>query len=560
MTSPSDEALRSWEEAAERVERRFPASPWNRETDGGLSIKPLYTSLDRPPDGDDGIGIPGQPPFTRGVFHTGHRNIGWQTQQIVGFGTAEETAERLRYVLSQGQEGNRAAVLNVVHDQPTLAGLDSDHPLSRGMVGKGGVAIDTLDDMRTLVASFSPGDTFLSIVAMGTAPILFAMYCATSVERGVQLNDLAGVMLNDPLTSLWGARTHLLPPRPSVRLVTDVSEFCMQEVPRWNTLGISGYHAREAGATPVQELAYTLAAGLAYIEAGVERGLAPDEFAQRFSFFFEVHNDFFEEIAKLRAARRMWAAELSRRFAVTNPRALALRYHVQTAGSSCTAQEPENNIVRTTVQALAAILSGTNGLHTNAMDEALAIPTETSARIALRTQQILREEMGLARVADPLGGSWFMETLTDEIEEHSRAELGELESRGDSLLGAIENSVDWINGRIRAAAWRTQQLIEAGDRPVIGVNRHVDPTAELHIDLFEHDERLEEKQLRRLESSKSSRDAAAVHDGLAHLRRACDTDANLMHPMTAAVAAGATMGEVAAVLRAAFGSADGAPS
>ncbi len=560
MPEPLDEPLAQWQESAAAVEKRAPAPPWNQQTDGGIPVKALYTSRDSPSDEAteaDRLGVPGLPPFTRGVFPTGHRNVGWQTQQIVGWGTAEETAQRLRYLISQGQQGHRGAVLNVVHDQPTLAGLDSDHPLARGQVGKGGVAIDSLGDMATLTSAFDPADTFLSIVAMGTAPVLFAMYCESARARGAALGDLAGVMLNDPLTSIWGARTHILPARPSVRLVTDVIEFCLREVPRWNTLGISGYHAREAGATPVQELAFTLAAGLAYTEAAVARGLDPNRFLRRFSFFFEVHNDFFEEIAKLRAARRMWTRQLQRRFGVTDPAALSLRFHVQTAGSSCTAQEPENNIVRTTVQALAAVLAGTNGLHTNAMDEALAIPTETSARIALRTQQLLREEMGVTRVADPLGGAWFLESLTDEIEQRAVDLLAELEGRGDTLLDAIEQAVaeDWINQTIREEAWRAQQLVERGERPVVGVNRHVDPDAELRIELFEADEALEQQQLARLARWRDERDGPATRRALDELRRACDTNANLMPPIRAAVRAGATMGEVADRLRDAFGAA-----
>ncbi|MCZ7526498.1 MAG: methylmalonyl-CoA mutase family protein [Acidimicrobiia bacterium] len=546
-TNPLDDAIARWAEAAEQVEARAPAPPWNVRTDGGVPVKPAYTSRDWP-GGDEveseRLGLPGQPPFTRGVFPTGHRNVAWQSQQIVGLGTAEETAARLRFVLEQGQRGHRGAVLNVVFDQPTHAGLDSDHRLARSLVGKGGVALDTLGDMATLIEPFDPSDTFISLVLMGTAPIALAMYREAAARRGVPAARLAGVMLNDPLTSCWGARTHILPPRPSVRLVTDVFEICGAEMPRWNTVGVSGYHVREAGASPVQELAFTLAAALAYVEAGVARGLDPNEFVARFSFFFEVHNDFFEEIAKLRAARRLWATELRRRFGVADPRALALRFHVQTAGSSCTAQEPENNVVRTAVQALAAVLAGTNGLHANAMDEALAIPTETSARIALRTQQILREEMGVTRVADPLGGSWFLESLTDELEARARDLLAEIEANGETLLDAVEAVVasGWIDRRVRDEAWKTQQLVEAGERPVVGVNRYAEPDAELRIELFAPDPALEQKQLRRLERWKAQRDAAATRVALDDLRRACDTEVNLVGPLQAAVAAGATLG------------------
>jgi len=558
MATPLEDLNAAWRLAADAAQARSPAPPWNEQTDGGIPVKAAYSSLDWPGGSDaeaEQLGLPGAPPYVRGVFPTGHRNIAWQTQQIVGWGTAETTATRLRYLLAQGQRGHRGSVLNVVHDQPTLAGIDSDHRLARGMVGKGGVAIDSVGDMATLIEPFEPADTFLSIVAMGTAPILFAMYCEAAAARGTALADLSGVMLNDPLTSFWGARTQILPARASVRLVTDVIEFCSAEVPLWNTVGISGYHAREAGATPVQEVAFTLAAGLAYAEAAVARGLEPNVFLQRFTFFFAVHNDFFEEVAKLRAARRMWSNELRRRFGVTHPRALAMRFHVQTAGSSCTAQEPENNIVRTAVQALAAVLSGTNGLHTNAMDEALAIPTETSARIALRTQQLLKEEMGVTRVADPLGGSWFVESLTDDVEARAKALLAELEGRGPTLLDAIDSAVadDWFNDLIRDEAWRAQQLIETGQRPVIGVNRYADPSAQLRIELFEADEELEQRQLQRLRGWRERRDDSLVTVALEQLRIGCEGPDNLMGPIRWCVRSGATLGEVASVLRTAFG-------
>jgi methylmalonyl-CoA mutase N-terminal domain/subunit len=555
-----DEAERSWREQADELERRRPAPPWLRETEGGLPVDAAYgpAAAGVPRTGEEylgRLGFPGAPPFTRGGYPTGHRHVLWQTQQIVGYGTAEDTRERLQFILGQGQSGHRSAVLNVVFDQPTLNGMDSDHRLARGAVGKGGVAIDTLADMATLIEPFDPRETFISLVVTGMGPIMLALYAQACLDRGVELSDLSGVMLNDPLTAYYGARTYILPPRPSLRLFGDYVAFCTERAPRWNTVGVSGYHAREAGATAGMELGFTVACGLAYVQECVERGLDPNVFARRFSFFLEVGNDFFEEIAKLRAFRRVWSTELARRFGVTDPRALLMRCHVQTAGSSCTAQEPENNIVRTAIQALAAVLGGTNSLHTNAMDEALSIPSERSARIALRTQQIIARETGAARVADPLGGSYYVEELTDAVERDGRRYLDELDALGGTLRDGVLAALDsgWFHERIRNGAWRSQQLLEAGERPVVGVNCFATETASVDVELFRGDAGVEQRQLERLATWRAARDAAVVESAVGAVRGATGTSENMIPLLMAAVKAGATVGELVPVLREAWG-------
>ena len=558
-----EEAERTWRAQAEELERLRPAQPWLRETEGGLPVKPVYGPHDHGASRSDDeflerLGFPGAPPFTRGGYPTGHRHVLWQTQQIVGYGTAEETRERLQYILRQGQSGHRAAVLNVVFDQPTLNGLDSDHRLARGAVGKGGVAIDSLGDMATLIEPFDPRETFISLVVTGMGPIMFALYAQACVDRGVPLDRISGVMLNDPLTAYYGARTYILPPRPSLRLFGDFVGFCTERAPKWNTVGVSGYHAREAGATAAMELGFTIACGLAYVQECVDRGLDPNVFAARFSFFLEVGNDFFEEIAKLRAFRRVWAGELARRFGVTDPRALLMRCHVQTAGSSCTAQEPENNIVRTAIQALAAVLGGTNSLHTNAMDEALSIPSETSARIALRTQQIIACETGATRVADPLGGSYYVEAQTDAIEQEGRRYLAEIDGFGADIRDGVLAALDagYFHELIREQAWQTQLLLESGERPVVGVNCFANDGAEVNIDLFRGDPAFERKQLERLRAWRAGRDGAAVEAALAGVRAATETSGNMIPLLMDAVKAGTTVGELVPVLREAWGTYD----
>lgn len=555
------ESEKEWRQRADAIEESRPAPRWMRETDGGIPVEAFYgPSSEGVPQSEDDyvdeLGFPGMPPFTRGLYPTGHRNVLWQTQQIVGYGTAEETRERLQYLLHAGQRGHRGAVLNVVFDQPSLNGIDSDDPLARGEVGKGGVAIDTLADMSAMIEPFDPADTSISLVVTGMGPIMFALYAQACLDRGIPLDDISGVMLNDPLTAYYGARTYIFPPRPSLRLFGDVVEFCTENAPKWNTCGISGYHVREAGATSAMELGFTIACGLAYVKECVDRGLDPNEFAARFSFFLEVHNDFFEEIAKLRAFRRVWATELEARFGVTSEKALAMRCHVQTAGSSCTAQEPENNIVRTAIQALAAVMAGTNSLHTNSMDEALSIPSEKGARIALRTQQIIANESGVSRVADPLGGSYFVESLTDALEREGRRYLEEIEEHGDDILEAVLTALDsgYFHMRSREQAWRTQELHETGERPVIGVNKFVREDAGIgDVEIFEADPALEQKQRDRLENWRNQRDSEETQAALARLKEATGTDENLVPLLMQAAKSGATAGEMVAVLREVWG-------
>ena len=519
-------------------------------TNGGLPVAAAYGPEDVPELSTPErvlahLGQPGQPPFTRGVHPTGFRNVVWQTQQVVGFGTAEETRERLEYIIENGQTGFRGTVLNVVFDQPTLNGFDSDNLLAHGQVGRGGVSIDSIGDMLDMIEPFDPADTSLSIVVTGMSPVLVSYYVEACAQRGVPLSRIGGVSLNDPLTSFYGAQTYLFPPRPSLRLATDLIEYCTRNVPHWNTLGISGYHAREAGATAAMEIGFTVACGLAYVESALARGLDPNVFAARFSFFLEVHNDFFEEIAKLRAFRRVWANELSRRFGITEPKALAMRCHIQTAGSSCTAQEPENNIVRTTVQALAAVLGGTQSLHTNSMDEALSIPSEKGARIALRTQQILALESGVGRVADPLAGSYFVESLTNDIEAQGREYLAAVEAYGSSMVEAVFAALDdgYFHRTIREQGWIDQMAFERGDRPVVAVNIHRSDEP-LDIELFEGDPFYEEKQLKRLTSWRDHRDSEAAGDALRAIRTGAEGTINMIPLFREAASAGVTVGEI----------------
>jgi methylmalonyl-CoA mutase N-terminal domain/subunit len=553
-------AERTWRRRADAIEEARPAHLWMRETDGGIPVASSYGphAPGVPQDDEEyleRLGFPGAAPFTRGGYPTGNRHVSWQTQQVVGFGTAEETRERLQYIMRQGQSGHRNAVMNIVFDQPTLNGMDSDHRVARGGVGKGGVAIDSLGDMATMIAPFDPADSFISLVVTGMGPIMLALYAQACIDRGVPLTEISGVMLNDPLTAYYGAGTYILPPRPSLRLVGDLVEFCTNHAPKWNTNGISGYHAREGGATAAMELGFTIACGLAYVQECVNRGLDPNAFAARFSFFLEVNNDFFEEVAKLRAFRRMWATELQRRFGVTDPRALLMRCHIQTAGSACTAQEPENNIVRIGIQALAAVFGGANSIHTNSMDEALSIPTESSARIALRTQQIISRETGAGRVADPLGGSYYVEHLTDAVEHEGRRYLAEIEQHGDNIVDAVINALEsgYFHRQIRERAWATQLLLESGERPVVGVNCFADQAAEIDIELFQSDPALERKQLERLRAWREHRDDEAVATALSRIEAATSTSENMMPLLMTAAKDGATVGEIVTTLRTKWG-------
>ncbi len=513
-------------------------------TGSGIEVEPVYGPWSVAEGLDERLGMPGEYPFTRGVYATMYRGRLWTMRQYAGFSTAEESNRRYRYLLEQGQTG-----LSVAFDLPTQIGYDSDDPLAAGEVGRVGVAVDTLADMETLLDGIPLDRVSTSMTINATAAILLAMYLAVARTQGVAWDRVSGTIQNDILKEYIARGTYRFPPGPSLRLVTDIFAFCHAEVPRFNTISISGYHIREAGATAVQEVALTLADGIEYVRAAVRAGLEVDDFAPRLSFFWSAHNDFFEEIAKFRAARRLWARIMRERFGARNPRSWTLRFHTQTAGSTLTAQQPENNVVRVTIQALAAVLGGTQSLHTNARDEALSLPTEASARIALRTQQIIAHESGVADVVDPLGGSWYVEHLTDRIEAEAEALLDRIEAMGGALA-AIE--AGFPQRLVADAAYEAQRAVESGERVVVGVNRFTVDEEE-PIPTMRVDPGVEERQVARLAEVRASRDAALVARRLDELEAAARTDTNLMPPILAAVEAYATVGEIAGRLARVFG-------
>ncbi len=516
------------------------------ETSSGIVVRDLYTPADLAGmDEARDLGRPGEYPFTRGVQPTMYRSRFWTMRQYAGFATAEETNKRFLYLMDQGQTG-----LSVAFDLPTQMGYDSDAPEAEGEVGRVGVPIASLADMSVLLDGLPLGKVSTSMTINATAPILLALYVAAAEAQGVPRAEIAGTTQNDILKEYIARGTYIFPPRPSMRLVTDVFEFCAAELPRWNTISISGYHMREAGATAAQELAFTLADAIAYVEAAVARGLDVDDFAGRLSFFFAAWSELFEEVAKFRAARRMWATIMRERFGATNPRSWVCRFHVQTAGSSLTAQSVDNNVVRTTVQALAAILGGAQSLHTNSRDEALALPTEEAARLALRTQQILAHESGVTETPDPLAGSYYVESLTNELEAAAWSYLDEIEAMGGTLA-AIEGGFQ--QRQIQEAAYRVQRAIESGEQVVVGVNRFRDD--EIHtppIHKIDPDgERRQIERVRRVRAERSAEDWAAAMDELG--RVAVSGDGNLMPLILAAVRAYATVGEISDRLRVAWG-------
>ena len=490
------------------------------------------------------LGSPGEPPFTRGVYPSMYRGRLWTMRQYAGMGTAAETNERFRYLLDHGQTG-----LSVAFDLPTQMGLDSDHPRAEGEVGRTGVAIDSIDDMHRLFEGIPLERASTSMTINATAPVLLLLYELVAEERGVPAAALQGTVQNDLLKEYAARGTYIYPPKPSMRLITDLFAYCGERIPKWNTISVSGYHMREAGATASQELAFTLADGIAYVQAALDAGLAVDDFAPRLSFFFACHMRFFEEVAKFRAARRMWARIMSERFGARDPRSLMLRFHTQTGGATLTAQQPENNIVRTALEALAAVLGGTQSLHTNSFDEALALPTERAAKIALRTQQVIGYETGVANVADPLGGSYFLEALTNELEERAQAYLDTIDGMGGAVA-AIERG--FYQDEIHEAAYRVQRAVESGERVVVGVNRFEDPQ-EREVELLRISESEVAKQVERVRRVRAERDATAVSAALAEVERVALGSENLLPPMKGALRARATVGEVSDVLRHAFG-------
>jgi methylmalonyl-CoA mutase N-terminal domain/subunit len=537
--NPAEERERWRRTTVAESVQRLPLRRERFETVSGLPLEDVYV-----PDGQHELGEPGEFPYTRGIHPTMYRGRLWTMRQYAGFGSARETNQRFKYLLQHGQTG-----LSVAFDLPTQSGHDSDSPYSEGEVGKVGVAIDSLEDMETLLADLPLDRVTTSMTINAPASVLLAMYIAVAEKQGVRQDQIGGTIQNDVLKEYIARGLYIYPPRPTMRLTTDVFAYCAKHVPRWNTISISGYHMREAGSTAVQEVAFTLANAIAYVEAALDAGLDVDGFAPRLAFFWNAQMDFLEEIAKYRAARRMWAKIMKERFGAKKPASLMMRFHTQTAGASLTAQQPLNNIVRTAIEAMAAVLGGTQSLHTNSYDEALALPTEEAARIALRTQQIIAEETGVASTVDPLGGAYAIEDLTDGIE---RAAWEYIE-RIDALGGAVEAiQQGFQQTEIMNSAYEYQRQLESGERQLVGVNAFVMEEPE-RPEILRLDPRLAEEQIARVRALRARRDASAVERSLAGLKRAAEGTDNLMPPILEAVRAYATIGEICDTLRDVFG-------
>jgi methylmalonyl-CoA mutase N-terminal domain/subunit len=539
-------ARRRWEQARDRAAGKTPAWKDDFTTVSGMEVPELVTPeqvADLDPRRD--LGVPGEFPFTRGIHPTGYRGKPWTMRQFAGFGTAADTNQRFKYLLAQGQTG-----LSVAFHLPTLYGYDSDHKMSTGEVGKCGVTVDTLADMETLFDGIPLGEVTTSMTINSTAPILFAMYLAVAEKQGVDIaRQVSGTLQNDILKEYIAQKEYIFPPRPSMRLITDQFAFAARHVPRWNTISISGYHIREAGSTALQELAFTLRDGMEYVRYGIDAGLPVDEFAPRLSFFFNSHNDFFEEVAKFRAARRIWATVMRDRYGAANPRSWMLRFHTQTAGCSLTAQQPINNVVRTTIQALAAVLGGTQSLHTNALDETLALPTEANARIALRTQQILAHESGVINTIDPLGGSYFVEEMTRRMVDGACDYIRRIDELG-GMVEAIE--AGFPQREIMDAAFAYQRAVEEREKLIVGVNAFA-AAGEPPIDILYIADDLAERQIASLDEVKRRRDAGAVARTLAALQRGAAGAENTMPLILDCVRAYCTVGEISDALREVFG-------
>ena len=519
-------------------------TPDRRTLDSGIEVRPVYGAADAP--GRE-LEPPGVFPFTRGPYPDMYRGRPWTIRQYAGFASAEESNARYRYLLERGQTG-----LSIAFDLPTQLGYDSDDPLADGEVGRTGVAIDSLADMEVLLGGIPLDTVSTSMTINAPAALLLLLYELVAEGQGVPGDALRGTVQNDILKEYVARGNYIFPPRPSMRLTTDLFAYCAERIPHWNTISISGYHIREAGSTAAQELAFTLANGIAYCEAAIAAGLSPDEFGARLSFFFNAHNDFFQEAAKFRAARRMWAQIMRDRFGATNAKAQALRFHAQTGGSTLTAQQPENNVVRVAVQALSAVCGGAQSLHTNSFDEALALPTEHAATIALRTQQILMHEAGTTLTVDPLGGSYYVESLTAELERLA----GELIDRVDELGGAVAAiEAGFVQGEIEDAAYRFQAEVEASERVIVGVNEFTQESDE-RVELHQVDPAAERRQVERTARVRARRDAAAAAAALARVRTVAQGDGNLLHPMRDALRAHCTIGEICGELRALWGTYD----
>jgi len=539
--------VRAMTDAERWYRERYTQSPERDvlfSTISGEEVEPLYTADHLPEDPDAAIGLPGQYPYTRGVYPSMYRGRLWTMRQFAGFGTAEETNERFRYLLEHGQGG-----LSTAFDMPSLMGHDSDHVLSEGEVGREGVAIDTIDDMETLFGGIPLGEVSTSMTINAPAAIMLAFYVVAAERKDVPPEQLAGTIQTDILKEYIAQKEWCFPVDPAMRVVTDMIEFCSRRMPRWHPVSISGYHIREAGSTAQQELAFTLKDGFTYVERAIERGLDVDDFAPRLSFFFNAHIDFFEEIAKYRAARRIWARELRDTFGARDERSLLMRTHSQTAGVSLTAQQPFVNVVRTATEALSAVLGGTQSLHTNSHDEALALPTEEAVRLALRTQQVIAHETGVANTIDPLGGSYFVESLTDRMEEAAYEYFAKVDELG-GMVEAIKQN--YPQREIAEASFRYQEEVDAGERIIVGVNRF-ELADDEQIPILRIDPELERKQIGRTEAVRARRDGAAVEASLSTLREAAAGDTNLMDPLLDCARAHCTEGEIVESLQTVFG-------
>lgn len=537
---------KQWEETTlKKVLENHPERKNEFKTISDMSIERLYTPQDLAGiTYSRDIGFPGKWPYTRGVQPTMYRGRVWTMRQYAGFGTAEDSNKRYKYLLEHGQTG-----LSVAFDLPTQMGYDSDHKLCRGEVGKCGVAISSLKDMEVLFDAIPLNKVSTSMTINSTAMILLAMYVAVAEKQGVSQRELTGTIQNDILKEYIARGTYIFPPRKSMRLINDIFKYCSKNMPKWNTINVSGYHIREAGATAVQEVAFTLANGIAYVEAAINSGLQLDKFAPRLAFFFGSHNDLFEEIAKFRAARRLWARIMRDRFNAQSPKSMRLRFHTQTAGCSLTAQQPENNIVRITLQALAAVLGGTQSLHTNSMDEAYALPTEKAVRIALRTQQIIAHESGVTNTIDPLAGSYFIESLTNKIEDESMRYIEKIDKMG-GMLPAIEKG--FVQSEIAESAYRYQRAVDRGEKIVVGVNKYCD-SEKTSIETLTVNPAVEKKQKKRLERVRKERDEKEVKNALTEIRERANSGSNLMPVVLNAVKSYVTLGEICDVLRDVFG-------
>jgi methylmalonyl-CoA mutase N-terminal domain/subunit len=540
-----EKSLAAWVKKTQKVLDKRPERKERFETLSGIPVERVHTPLSTPEsDYMTDLGFPGSYPFTRGVQPTMYRGRLWTMRQYAGFASAEESNKRYKYLLEQGQTG-----LSVAFDLPTQIGFDSDHPMARGEVGKVGVAIDSLRDMETLFDGIPLGQVSTSMTINAPAAILLAMYVETAARQGIASEKLKGTIQNDILKEYAARGTYIFPPAPSMRIITDIFAFCSKKIPMWNTISISGYHIREAGSTAVQEIAFTLANGIAYVEAALRAGLKVDDFAPRLSFFFNAHLDFFEEIAKFRAARRLWAIIMKERFGAKSPKSLMLRFHTQTAGCTLTAQQPQNNVIRVTLQALAAVLGGTQSLHTNSMDEAFSLPSEEAVQTALRTQQLVAYESGVANTVDPLGGSFYVERMTSEIGERAQTYIDEIDKMGGAVA-AVEQG--YIQQEIQESAYAYQKAVEAGHQIVVGLNKFQDEEAPpknlLRVDLA-----VMEAQVAKLNQLKGERDNIAVDSAIEKLKKCAQGSDNLMPPIMKAVKCYATLGEICDTLREVFG-------